>query len=148
MRLELFTSGACDVVIGQPLDSGPTRDVVWSVPYATAQFGMVVPSDARPARSLADFRGKRVGMVGGTVTISEKDHAVIKFKSREELLAGFAQAALDAALVDADFAAWYLHKHSELRLRLLKDYVPREHGTWPWLCGPRMCSSCGKSTGP
>ena len=28
--------------------------------------------------------------------------------------------------VDADFAAWYLHEHPELGLRLLADYVPRE----------------------
>ena len=66
--------------------------------------------------SLADFRGKRVGIVAGTVAISEKDHSVIKFKSREELLGGFAAAALDAAFVDADFAAWYLHEHPQLEL--------------------------------
>ncbi len=35
--------GRCDVVIGQPHESGPTRDVAWSVPYAGAQFGLVVP---------------------------------------------------------------------------------------------------------
>ncbi len=119
-------SGRCDVVIGQPLDSGQPREVAWSVPYATAQFGMVVPSDSPPARSLADFRGKRIGIVAGTVTISEKDHSVIKFKSREELVGGFVTAAIDAALFDADYAAWYLHEHPELRLRLLPDYVPRE----------------------
>ena len=40
-------------------------------------------------RSLADLRGKRVGIVTGTVALSEKDHAVVRFKSREELLDGF-----------------------------------------------------------
>ena len=119
-------AGRCDVVIGQPQDSGPAHDVAWSVPYAIAQFGLVVPSNSRPARSLADFRGKRVGIVTGTVTISEKDHTVIKFKTREELLGGFAAAALDAAFLDADFAAWYLREHPGLGFRLLADYVPRE----------------------
>ena len=114
------------MVIGQPQNSGPAHDVAWSVPYATAQFGLIVPSDSRASRSLADFRGKRVGIVTGTVTISEKDHTVIKFKSREELLSGFAAAALDAAFLDADFAAWYLHEHPGLGFRLLADYVPRE----------------------
>jgi polar amino acid transport system substrate-binding protein len=119
-------AGRCDVVIGQPQNSGPAHDVAWSVPYAIAQFGLVVLSDSRASRSLADFRGKRVGIVTGTVTISEKDHTVIKFKSREELLAGFAAAALDAAFLDADFAAWYLREHPGLGFRLLADYVPRE----------------------
>jgi polar amino acid transport system substrate-binding protein len=119
-------AGRCDVVIGQPQGSGPAREVAWSVPYAAAQFSLVVPSNSRTSGSLADFRGKRVGIVTGTVAISEKDHSVIKFKSREELLSGFAAAALDTAFVDADFAMWYLHQHPQLALQLLADYVPRE----------------------
>ncbi len=119
-------AGRCDVVIGQPQGSGPAREVVWSVPYATAQFALVVPHNSRTSGSLADFRGKRVGIVAGTVAISEKDHSVVKFKSREDLLGGFAAAGLDTAFVDADFAAWYSHEHPEVSLRLLADYVPRE----------------------
>ena len=91
-----------------------------------ARFGLVVPREFA-SRQLArqTFRANGVGIVAGTVAISEKDHAVVKFKSREELLEGFAAAALDAAFLDADFAAWYLHQHPKLGLRLLADYVPR-----------------------
>ncbi len=113
-------------MIGQPQGSGPAREVAWSVPYATAGFALVVPHNSRTSGSLADFRGKRVGIVAGTVAISEKDHSVVKFKSREDVLSGFAAAGLDTAFVDADFAAWYLHEHPEVSLRLLADYVPRE----------------------
>jgi polar amino acid transport system substrate-binding protein len=119
-------AGRCDVVIGQPQESGPPREVAWSIPYATAQFGLAVPRGSRASGTLADFQGKRVGIVAGTVSISEKDQSVIKFKSREELLDGFALATLDAAFLDGDFAAWYLHEHPRLGLRLLADYVPRE----------------------
>jgi polar amino acid transport system substrate-binding protein len=118
--------GRCDVVIGQPQNSGPAREVAWSVPYAGAQFGLVVPRGSRASGSLEDFRGKRIGIVAGTVAISEKDHVVIKFKSREELLDGFAGALLEVAFVDADFASWHLHGHPQLGLRILADYVPRE----------------------
>ena len=79
----------CDVVLGQPHDSGPPRDVAWSVPYAGAQFGLVVPAGAEGVRSLADLRGKRVGIVAGTVALPEKKHAVAAFKTREDLLNGF-----------------------------------------------------------
>ena len=119
-------AGRCDLVIGQPQESSPSREVAWSVPYALAQFGLVVPRPSRASGSLADFQGKRVGIVAGTVAISEKDHTVVKFKSREELLRGAGAASLDAAFLDADFASWYLHEHPELDLRLLPDYVPRE----------------------
>ena len=60
--------GRCDVVVGQPHDSGPPRDVAWSVPYAGARFGLVVPRDSRGIGSLADLQGKRVGVVAGVLT--------------------------------------------------------------------------------
>jgi polar amino acid transport system substrate-binding protein len=118
--------GRCDVVIGQPQGSGPARGIAWSVPYAGAQFGLVVRRDARDIRSLADLRGKRVGIVTGTVALAESDHLVARFKTREELLGGFASVNLDAAFVDADFAAWYLHERPQLGLRLVAEYVARE----------------------
>lgn len=121
--------GRCDVVIGLPRESGPPRDVAWSVPYAGSQFGLVVqqrPHAAEGVRSLADLRGRRIGIVAGTVAVAEKDHTVVRFKTREELLESFEAARLDAALVDADFAAWYLHDHPRLGLRLVGEFVPRE----------------------
>ena len=120
-------AGRCDVVLGQPQDSGPPRDVAWSVPYAGGQFGLVVARGETGVRSLADLRGKRVGVVTGTVALSEKDHAVARFATREELLDNFQARALDAAFLDADFAAWYLHEHPRLTLRVVDEYVPREH---------------------
>jgi polar amino acid transport system substrate-binding protein len=118
--------GRCDVVAGQPVDSAPSRAAAWSVPYAGAQFGLVVPGDVPGVRSLADLHGQRVGIVAGTVVVSEQDHAVARFQTREQLLDGFRPAGLDAAFLDADFAAWYLHEHPKLGLRLVTDYLPRE----------------------
>jgi polar amino acid transport system substrate-binding protein len=118
--------GRCDVILGQPHEAGPPRDLAWSVPYAGSQFGLVVPREAVDVRSLADLHGKRVGVVAGTVALSEKNHTVVPFKTREELLTGFRSQALDAAFLDADFAAWYLHARPKLDLRLVREYVPRE----------------------
>ena len=120
-----LSEGRCDVVLGQPQDSSPPRTAAWSVPYAGGQFGLVVPRSAPNARSLDDLRGKRVGVVAGTVPLAERDHTVVLFKSREALLEGFTTAALDGAFVDADFAAWYLHGHQALALRLVPDFVSR-----------------------
>jgi ABC-type amino acid transport substrate-binding protein len=119
--------GRCDVILGHPHDPDGAKDIAWSVPYAGSQFGLVVSKDAKNVRSLADLRGKRVGIVAGTVVLSEKDHAVGHFKTREDLLNHFQAEKLDAAFLDADFASWYLHAHPKLNLQLVKDYVPREH---------------------
>jgi polar amino acid transport system substrate-binding protein len=118
--------GRCDVIVGQPTDSGPAGIAAWSVPYAGAHFGLVVRRESQGPSTLADLRGKRVGVVAGTVELSEKDHKVARFKSREALLDGFAAAGLDAAFLDGDFAAWYLHEHSRLALKPVPEYTPRE----------------------
>ena len=119
-------AGRCDMIVGLPRESGPARTAAWSVSYASAQFGLVVPDGSGGIRSLADLRGKRVGIVAGTVPLSEKDHQVARFKSREALLDGFKGGVLDAAFLDADFAAWYLHGHPRLELKLVTEYVPHE----------------------
>jgi putative heme-binding domain-containing protein len=118
--------GRCDVIAGLPIDSGPARVAAWSVPYAGARFGLIVRRDSHGIRSLEDVRGKRVGIVAGTVELSEKDHVIARFKSRESLVDGFAAAGLDAAFLDGDFAAWYLHEHPHLSLKPVPEFVPRE----------------------
>jgi polar amino acid transport system substrate-binding protein len=115
----------CDIVIGQPLGSGPADLAAWSVPYAGARFGLVMPGASQEVRSLADLRGKRVGIVAGTVALSDRDHVVSRFRSREALLEGVRNGQIDAAFVDADFAAWYLHERHQAEPRLT-DYIPRE----------------------
>ena len=116
----------CDVVIGQPHSSGPSRGVAWSVPCAGSQFGMVVSPNSEDIDSLVDLVGQRVGIVSGTVTLSQHDHKLVQFKTREDLLNRFHSEQLDGAFLDADFAAWYLNRHSHLKLQLCTDYVPRE----------------------
>jgi polar amino acid transport system substrate-binding protein len=123
---QCLREGRCDIILGQPHEAGPPRDLAWSVPYAGSHFGLVVPRETVDVRSLADLRGKRVGVVAGTVALSEKNHTVVSFKTREDLLTGFRSGALDAAFLDADFAAWYLHARPKLSLRLVKEYVPRQ----------------------
>ena len=118
--------GRCQVVIGQPARLGAGA----KLPGAFLMRRPNSASSSRGARAmfvpLPIFARKRVGVVAGTVALSEKDHAVIRFKTREELLEGFGAAKLDAAFLDADFAAWYLHGHPQLGLRLVAEYTPRE----------------------
>ena len=119
--------GRCDVILGHPFDTGGPKDIAWSVPYAGSRFGLVVPREAKGVRSLTDVIGKRVGVVGGTVALPEDKYTLVRFKTRAELLDRFAADKLDAAFLDADFAAWHLHSNAKLKLRLVEDYVPREH---------------------
>lgn len=121
-------NGRCDVVIGQPHGSGPSRELAWSTPYSGSRFGLVVHKDSHGIRSVGDLNGKRVGIVSGSVALSSEDHTAIRFKTREQILDEFVDQKLDAAFVDDDFAAWYLHEHRELPLRRVPEYVP--HQRW------------------
>jgi polar amino acid transport system substrate-binding protein len=116
----------CDVVIGQPQGSGPAREIAWSLPYSGSRFGLVVDEDTKGIRSLADLRGKRVGLVAGSVALASNGHTPVEFKTRDKLLDEFVASKLDAAFVDDDFAAWYLRGHPKLPLVRVAEYVPRE----------------------
>jgi len=116
----------CDVAIGQPHGSAPGRELAWSIPYSGSRFGLVVREETTGVRSLADLEGKRVGIVTGSVALSSQGHKTIEFRTREKLLDEFDASRLDAAFVDDDFAAWYLHAHPRLKLARVAEYVPRE----------------------
>jgi ABC-type amino acid transport substrate-binding protein len=116
----------CEMVIGQPHRSGPARAIAWSIPYSGSRFGLVVHRDTDGIRSPADLNGKRVGIVAGSVALASQGHTPVEFKSRESLLEQFVASRLEAAFVDDDFAAWYLHGHPELPLVRVAEYVPRE----------------------
>jgi len=120
-------SGRCDVILGHPIDEGAPKDIASSVAYAGCRFGLVVPRDTQGIGSLADLVEKRVGVVAGTVALPENKHQVVHYQTREEALDRFAADSLDAAFIDADFAAWHLHGKADLELRLVDGYVPREH---------------------
>ncbi len=118
---------SCAMVIGQPHGSGPARELAWSSSYSGSRFGLIVHRDTKGIRSLSDLGGKRVGLVAGSVAVAAEGHTAVEFKSRERLLDEFVASKLDAALVDDDFAAWYLHGNPKLPLERVAEYVPREH---------------------
>jgi ABC-type amino acid transport substrate-binding protein len=117
----------CDVILGHPHDEGAPQEIAWSVPYAGSRFGLVVPRESLGIRTVADLVSKRIGIVAGSVALPENKHTLIRYPAREDVLNRLAADKLDAAFVDADFAAWHLHSHPTLNLRLVEDYVPREH---------------------
>jgi len=116
----------CDVVVGQPHGSGPSREIAWSTAYSGSRFGLVVERGTQAIHSHADLAGKRVGIVAGSLALAAQGHTTVEFKSREKLLEEFSASRLDAAFVDDDFAAWYLHAHPDLPLARVAEYVPRE----------------------
>ena len=122
-RLQSLRSNRCDVVIGLAHESVDAPDVTWAKSYAAAKFGLVVATPEKQIRSLHELRGRRVGIVRGTVPLSAKNHTVVGFSSRASLLRGFRQADLNAALVDADYTAWYVRQHPDLNLRLVDEFV-------------------------
>jgi ABC-type amino acid transport substrate-binding protein len=116
----------CDVIVGQPHESRVDREVAWSIPYSSGRFGLVVHQDTKGIHTHADLHGKQIGTVTGSVAVGSQERATVPFKTREELLENFVAKGLDAAIVDDDFAAWYLHHHPELPLQRVAEYASRE----------------------
>ncbi len=135
----------------RPAARTPGRPARWpgACPMPAPSSGWWSHSGVPGIRSLADLRGKRVGIVAGTVAISEKDHAVVRFR----VARGAARRVL------AQQAGRRLPRR---RLRRLvparapearacgssRSTCPASAGTWPWRSAPRMRSSWWRSTGP
>jgi ABC-type amino acid transport substrate-binding protein len=122
-RWQKLKDKKCDVVIGVPHQSVEARNIAWTLPYSAGKFGLLVERDETAFHSLADLRGRKVGIVAGTLPLPEKDYSLVRFPSRDALLDGFRPGKLAAALIDVDFAAWYLREHPNLRLRLVPEFV-------------------------
>ncbi len=122
-RLQSLKAQRCDVVIGVPHESVNSPDVSWASPFAAGKFGLVTAKTETRIRSFTELKGKRVGIVSGTIPLSSQEHTVLRFPSREELLHQFEKSNLAAALVDTDFANWYLSEHPELDLRVVDEFV-------------------------
>ena len=128
-RWNCLREGRCDVILGQPHDSGPPRTSPGACPTPAASSGWWSPRDAKGVRSLADLRGKRVGIVAGTVALCRRRTTPSSASRRARSSSTGSQAdKLDAAFLDADFAAWHLHEHPEAAAcGWWTEYVPREH---------------------
>jgi len=124
-RWKKLKNGLCDVVIGVPEGMPNSPVATWIAPYAAGQFGLVVQRGNRTVQSLGDLRGRRVGLVTGTVPLSSRDQTLVRFASRKTLLDGFHAAKLDGALADTDFTAWYLRKHPQKPLQIVAEFVPQ-----------------------
>ena len=141
--------GRCDVVLGQPHDSGPPREVAWSVPYAGGQFGLVVPRDAhgrpfpgRPPRQAGRDRGRHGGPLGEGPRggpVQDARGAARRVRGRgarrrvprrrlRRLVPARAPAARPAA-------------RGRVRARA-------STGTWPWPCAPGCAAPGGDQPGP
>jgi ABC-type amino acid transport substrate-binding protein len=115
----------CDVIVGQPHEFRLASEVAWSIPYSGSRLGLVIHRDAKPLRSAADLVGKRVGIVTGSVR-NRLQGQTVSFKTRDELMEHLARGQVDAALVEDNFAAWYLHWHPDLPLQRAAEYAPPE----------------------
>ena len=127
MRLELPARGPVRRGRRPAARVGPTATAAWSVPYAGAEFGLVVPPGQKASIRWPNSAASGSGIVTGTVALSETDHrgrAIQVARGAARWVQGRRQ--LDGAFVDADFAAWYLHEHPRLELKLVAEYVPHE----------------------
>lgn len=122
-RYDIFRA-PCDVVMDSIADPEAQEDsgLQLSKPYRRSGVALVLRDNARGARSIADLRGRRVGVLTSSIaamTLNERGVDTLPANFEDELLAYLAKGEVDAAAVTATSAGYYNLHHPNAKLKVI-----------------------------
>lgn len=126
-----LTSKRCDAIING-LFITPEREkiIAFSDPYYASGETILVRKDNSEVHGLADLRGKRVGVLAGSVTVahmSEKDMGIAEvYPDQNTIILELNNGRIDAAYLEAPSAAWVIEKDPTLNIKIVEEFVPEE----------------------
>jgi len=126
-----LTSDRCDAIING-LFITPEREkvIAFSAPYYASGETILVRKDNDSVKGLADLKGKRVGVLAGSVTVQHmenKDMGVPEvYPDQNTIILELNNGRIDAAYLEAPSAAWVLEKDPTLNIKIVEEFVPDE----------------------
>lgn len=126
-----LTSDRCDAIING-LFITPEREkiIAFSAPYYASGETILVRKDNDSVHGLADLKGKRVGVLAGSVTVQHmegKDMGIPEvYPDQNTIILELNNGRIDAAYLEAPSAAWVLAKDPTLNIKIVEEFVPAE----------------------
>lgn len=126
-----LTAKRCDVIING-LFITPEREkiIAFSDPYYASGETILVRKDNDSVHGLADLRGKRVGVLAGSVTVEHmagKDMGSPEiYPDQNTIILELNNGRIDAAYLEAPSAAWVIEQDPTLNIRIVENFVPDE----------------------
>jgi len=126
-----LTSKRCDAILdGMFITEARKKVVDFSAPYYASGETILVRKDNQSVKGLDDLRGKKVGVLAGSVTVQLLESKGIKdpqiYPDQNTIVLELNNGRVDAAYLEAPSAAWLLRSDPSLNVRLVKEYVPAE----------------------
>ena len=126
-----LTSDRCDAIInGLFITAEREKIIAFSVPYYASGETILVRKDNDSVHGLADLKGKRVGVLAGSVTVQHmegKDMGIPEvYPDQNTIILELNNGRIDAAYLEAPSAAWVIEKDPTLNIKIVEEFVPEE----------------------
>ncbi|HUH86081.1 MAG TPA: transporter substrate-binding domain-containing protein [Stellaceae bacterium] len=122
-RYDLYRA-PCDIVMDSIADPEAQEDsgLKLSKPYRRSGVALVLRGNGRGARSIADLRGRRVGVLTSSIaamTLNQRGVDTLPANFEDELLTYLVKGEVDAAAVTPTSAGYYNLRHPGAKLKVV-----------------------------
>jgi ABC-type amino acid transport substrate-binding protein len=126
-----LTSKRCDAIVNGLFITDKRKEVIdFSVPYYGSGETILVRKDNNSIKGLNDLKGKKTGVLAGSVTVSELEGKGIGpltvYPDQNTIIIELNNGRIDAAYLEAPSAAWAIKKDPTLNVKVVTEYVPDE----------------------
>jgi polar amino acid transport system substrate-binding protein len=126
-----LTSKRCDAIINGLFITDERKKVIdFSIPYYGSGETILVRKDNDSVKSLEDLKGKKTGVLAGSVTVGHLESKGIGplsvYPDQNTVIIELNNGRVDAAYLEAPSAAWSIHTDPSLNIKVVKEYIPEE----------------------
>jgi ABC-type amino acid transport substrate-binding protein len=126
-----LTSKRCDSIINGMFITDERKQVIdFSIPYYGSGETILVRKDNDEIKSLEDLKGKRTGVLAGSVTVglleSKGVGPLAVYPDQNTIIIELNNGRIDAAYLEAPSAAWAIQNDPSLNIKVVSEYVPEE----------------------
>jgi ABC-type amino acid transport substrate-binding protein len=126
-----LTSKRCDAIVNGLFITDERKKVIdFSIPYYGSGETILVHKDNTSIKGIEDLKGKKTGVLAGSVTVGELESKGIGplsiYPDQNTVIIELSNGRIDAAYLEAPSAAWAVHQDSSLAVKVVSEYVPQE----------------------
>jgi ABC-type amino acid transport substrate-binding protein len=126
-----LTSNRCDAIINGLFITDERKKVIdFSIPYYGSGETILVRKDNSSVKGLEDLKGKKTGVLAGSVTVAELERRGIGplavYPDQNTVIIELNNGRIDAAYLEAPSASWAIQKDPSLNIKVVTEYVPEE----------------------
>lgn len=124
-----LTSARCDAIInGMFITEDRLQVIDFSDPYYSSGETILVREDDDTVSGIEDLADKKVGVLGGSVTVDLLERKgigdLVVYPDQNTIFLELNNQRIDAAYLEAPSAAWILRSDPSLTIRIVDTYVP------------------------